>query len=135
MLVGPFKELLDEGLAIKESITLFLSNWPRDETGAAVYWTETSADHQQVASDLTIQLRQWFNSINQMVMPLILHDRTFLYYTLRQVEAAVRKHQYRRPYTEPPPGPTFLSVPEPAVSSARRSDVEIETRQTLHVLS
>lgn len=129
MLIGPFKELLDDGIAIKDSISRFLADWPCNETGTPLYWSETSGQHQQSASDLTITLRQWFNAINQIIMPLVLHDRTFLYYTLRQAEAAVRKGQYRAPMPDQQSssGTNTQLSPESGVNS-RRLDIVVETR-------
>jgi hypothetical protein len=131
VIAGPFRELLNDGTSIKEAITVFLQRWPKDDDGIERYWADTPALHQQQAQDLVIRTRQWFNAANQMITPLILHDRTFLYFTLRQVEAAIRKHQYRRPYTEQVPtvglhtsGPF---APEPSIAQ-RRADIEIETR-------
>jgi hypothetical protein len=123
--VSPFKELLDDGFSIMDAITRFLATWPKDDLGTPSYWADTASDHQQNASDLTVRARQWFNSINQIILPLVLYDRTFLYYTLRQVEAAIRKHQYRRPYSEPSVGGGYTSGQEATV---KRSDVEVETR-------
>jgi hypothetical protein len=124
LLASPFKDLLDEGISMKESIGLLLSKWPRDDAGEALYWSDTPQSYQVTASEFVIRVRQWFNSVNQIVMPLVLHDKMFLYYTLRQVEAAVRKRQYRRASSELPTG----GLPPTAPEFSRRAEIEIESR-------
>jgi hypothetical protein len=125
-----FKDLLDEGSEIKDSMLSFLSNWPRDESGTPLYWSDTPREHRATARELVTKTRQWFNSTSQAIAPFILHDRSFLYYTLRQVEAAIRKHQYKRPglgqvgHHAPSTPETRIPVPV----QPRVSDVDVESR-------
>jgi len=128
---APFvKEFVDEGSRLEENILSFLEDWPRDDAGNSISWRETPIEHQAVGRELVIEARRWFNSIAIAISPLILHDRTVLYYTLRQVEASVRKHQYQKPASEQlsfgaiPGGPTQVG-PTPVV---RRVEGDIETR-------
>lgn len=129
--------LIAAGEKLRDQILNFLSNWPRTSIGIGLSWSQTEQGHQEHARTLTIDTRQWFNSLNLRVAPLILHDRTFLYFTLRQVEAAIRKHRYVRPY--PQVGPTEVHIEQPSRSGLldqfhalsrdmdQRADVDRET--------
>jgi hypothetical protein len=124
------KGFLEEGVRLETSILSFLEQWPRDDSGNALYWGDTPIAHQETGRELVIQTRRWFNSISLVIGPLILHDRSVLYYTLRQVEASIRKHQYQKPSNEQP---VPLSVAggnaaAPPVSPQRRYDQDVETR-------
>jgi hypothetical protein len=118
-----FKELLDEANNLKQSVSTFLSAWPRDDSGSPLFWRDTSHQHRDNARKLALRTRRWFNLVNSIVVPLILHDRTFLYTKLRQVEAAIYKHQYRKPLV------SFQAETVPPVPVVTRQyDVDVETR-------
>jgi hypothetical protein len=85
-----FQSLLDEGRQLRTVIIGYLDDWPRDESGVALRWAEVSGEHRAKGIELVTKTRQWFNSASLLAGPLILHDKTFLYQTLRQVEAAIR---------------------------------------------
>ncbi|MFN2454067.1 MAG: hypothetical protein ABR577_07580 [Pyrinomonadaceae bacterium] len=92
------QELYDEGYKLKEKILAFLNAWPLDEQSNAVFISETDGNHQKAVNDLILDARRWFNTLNIEVLPYTVYDRQFLYYILRQVEAAIKKHRYVRPY-------------------------------------
>jgi hypothetical protein len=124
------KELLDEGSRLESNILSYLGAWPRDEAGNALYWRDAPVEQQEAGRELVIETRRWFNSFAIAVGSLILHDRTILYHTLRQVEASIRKHQYQRPANEqgtpwPVSAASLSPVPTPVV---RRMEGDIETR-------
>lgn len=92
--------LHDKGCKLKEEILAFLKKWPLDEKNEPIYWANVNDDIKNIAQELTITTRQWFNAFKIEVMPYLVHPPEFLYYTLRQVEAAIKKHKYKRPYPE-----------------------------------
>jgi hypothetical protein len=119
--------LIEAGEELRERILDFLANWPRSPQGHELHWAQTEPKHQEAARALVIDTRQWFNSVTQRIAALILHDRSFLYYTLRQVEGAIRKRHYVRPY--PQTGPMQVQMgtaPYPTLYSGR-ADVDEET--------
>ena len=124
---APFlKEFLEEGSRLEPGILSFLDRWPRDENGTALSWGDTPVGYQAEGREWVIQVRRWFNSIALAITPLILHDKTVLYYTLRQVEASIRKQQYQKPGKDDPapwamPGGNLAPV-------MRRTEGDIETR-------
>jgi hypothetical protein len=92
--------LVAAGEELRSQILDFLANWPKLPDQGELPWEKTERSHQEHARTLTIETRRWFNSMGLRIAPLILHDRTFMYYALRQVEAAIRKHHYVRPYPQ-----------------------------------
>ncbi|HHT9108363.1 MAG TPA: hypothetical protein ACFYEF_09360 [Candidatus Wunengus sp. YC63] len=125
------QHLYDAGYKLKEKIVNFLERWPVNEKNEAIYWTNTNENHKNAVSDLTNDTQIWFNSLNINVLPYILYDREYLYYTMRQVVAAIKKHKYKRPYPES--GPKTVRMVD---NSARvwlhgvgdnRADIDYET--------
>jgi hypothetical protein len=122
--------IYDEGLKLKERVLKFLDGWPLDEKSIPIRISKTTIEHRQAVEGLITDVRRWFNSINVDVLPFIVYDRQFLYYTLRQLEAAIKKQTYVRPY--PTSGTQTVRVvsgeDEPFFSRfrelAERADVE-----------
>jgi hypothetical protein len=92
------------GCQIKARILGYLAIWPKDDKGQAVSWGQTSESHQTQGFQLVEETHRWFTQVNVEILPFSLYDREFLYYTFRQVAAAIRKHHYagRNPDTPPP---------------------------------
>jgi hypothetical protein len=125
-----FQPLVDSGEALRNQILSFLEHWPRGpQKQQPLSWTETTVNHQEAARELIIDARQWFNTVDQAIGSLMLYDRTGLYYAERQVEAAIRKHHYVRPY--PQAGPMQVQISSSPIagllSRSGRADVEHET--------
>lgn len=123
--------LYDEGYKLKERIVNFLERWPVNEKNEVIYWENIDQIHKNAVSDLTNATQIWFNSLNMKVLPYVLYDREYLYYVMRQVIAAIKKHKYKRPYPES--GPKTVRMVD---NSARawlfgvgdnRADIEYET--------
>jgi hypothetical protein len=128
---APFvKEFLDEGARLERDILSFLEDWPREHVGNSISWEDTPIEHKTVGKELVIETRRWFNSIALAIGPSILHDRTVLYYTLRQVEASIRKRQYQKPAFEQPTSWFIAGAHTHAgpTSVVRRVEGDIETR-------
>ena len=102
------QHLYDEGYILKEKILAFLEKWPMNEKNEAVLWSNTEQNHKDAGSDLIIVAQKWFNSMNMKVLLYVLYNREFLYYTMRQVVAAIKKHKYEKP--NPGVGPRPISI-------------------------
>lgn len=125
------QHLYDEGYKLKERIVNFLERWPVNEKNEAIYWENIDQIHKNAVSDLTNATQIWFNSLNTKVLPYVLYNREFLYYVMRQVIAAIKKHKYKRPYPESGPK-TVRMVDNSArawLSGVRdnRADIDYET--------
>ena len=125
------QHLYDEGYKLKERIVNFLERWPVNEKNEVIDWTNTNQNHKNAVSDLTNATQIWFNSLNTKVLPHVLYNLEFLYYVMRQVIAAIKKHKYKRPYPES--GPKTVRMVD---NSARawlsglgdnRADIDYET--------
>ena len=125
------QHLYDAGYKLKEKIVNFLERWPVNEKNEAIDWTNTNQNHKNAVSDLTNDTQIWFHSININVLPYVLYNHEYLYYTMRQVVAAIKKHKYKRPYPES--GPKTVRMVD---NSARawlsgvgdnRADIDYET--------
>ena len=125
------QHLYDEGYKLKERIVNFLERWPVNEKNEAIYWENIDQIHKNAVSDLTNATQIWFNSLNTKVLPHVLYNPEFLYYVMRQVIAAIKKHKYKRPYPES--GPKTVRMVD---NSARawlsgvgdnRADIDYET--------
>ena len=88
-----FQHLYTTGVALRERILTFLSSWPHNPEGYELWLEMTDEGHQETARTLAINVRRWFSEVSQQVLPVVLWDRMTLYYTSRQLEAAVRKHR------------------------------------------
>src|SRR5437870_6345669 len=120
---------MDAGETLKDRILSFLASWPQSPERGALGWGATDPSHKEAARNLALDARRWFNTVNLTIAPLILHDRDFLYYTLRQVEAAIRKHEYERP--RPQSGVVQLQGADPRTGlsgllGGRRADIDYE---------
>lgn len=93
------RPLYDQGIVIKEKILDFLDNWPRDNNNP-VQWEKTSKEHRENGENMIVEVRSWFSLLKKDVLPYILYDEKFLYYTLRSVEAAIKMRHYERPYPQ-----------------------------------
>ncbi|OHC05961.1 MAG: hypothetical protein A3J92_05525 [Planctomycetes bacterium RIFOXYC2_FULL_41_27] len=125
------QHLYDEGYKLKERIVNFLERWPVNEKNEAIYWENIDQIHKNAVSDLTNATQIWFHSLNTKVLPHVLYNPEFLYYVMRQVIAAIKKHKYKRPYPES--GPKTVRMVD---NSARawlsgvgdnRADIDYET--------
>ncbi len=117
------QQLYEDGQKLKENILIFLDAWPKDEKSFAITFEKTDVSHQDAVSKLIIETRRWFNKLNLEVLPHIVYDRQFIYFTLRKVEAAIKKCQYIRPYV--PSGPQTIEVVEyPFSSPSSHGDTE-----------
>lgn len=96
-------DLYDKGYKLKEKILNFLEKWPVNEKNEEIFWENTDNDHKEAVNNLIIETRQWFNSVKVLIVPYTLYPEQHLYYILRQVEAAIKKHEYKRPYPESGP--------------------------------
>ena len=102
------KDLYDVGCKLKARILKFLESWPLDDKNDAIDWDKTNDTHKGTANELIDDTRRWFNTLKIEVMPYIVYEPEYLYYTLRKVEAAIKKHSYKRPYPES--GPKTITV-------------------------
>lgn len=92
-----FQGLVDSGVELKTRGLAFLDRWPtkvKDGNKGYVPWARVRDSVKDEARELAIDTRQWFNLAIQRIEHLILYDRTFLYRTLRTVEAAIRTFRY-----------------------------------------
>jgi hypothetical protein len=127
-------ELIRSGEALRDRVASFLEAWPKDDDGGCPDLAVCPSDRQRAARELVNETRFWFNSVAQTILPLILYDRSFLYYKLRQAEAAVQKQNYRKPaQNDGSAGSLEISVAEqgiplPRASPIRRTDIEVEAR-------
>lgn len=124
------QHLYDEGYILKEKILTFIEKWPVNEKNEAIDWTNTNQNHKNAVSDLTNDTQIWFNSVNINVLPYVLYNREYLYYTMRQVVAAIKKHKYKRPYPES--GPKTVRMVDSAHSflfgiGGNKADIDYET--------
>jgi hypothetical protein len=98
-----FQGVIHEGTELQEKILALLENWPRTEAGGELNWEDTDQNHKERSRNLAIDVRRWFSSVHHHVQSIVLYDKDALYYTSRQVEAAVRKRRYEKPRQEPLP--------------------------------
>lgn len=111
------------------NIEAFLDSWPRGEKDTALEFKDLSYDTRQTANTLITDVRRWFNILKAQVLPHLLHDQQTLYYLLRQVEAGIKKMQYKRPYPESMP--SSISLRDSKFHSIiggledRKSDIEV----------
>ncbi len=126
----PIRELYAEGLKLRESILGFLDKWPLNEKNEEIHWNETSPEHKDAVSELTVEARRWFNSISIQIIPYTVYPKEHAYYAARQVEAAIKKHRYKRPY--PGSGRQTVSVTDSKLmwlhGGDERADIDIEVR-------
>jgi hypothetical protein len=124
--------LHSEGIRLRDRILGFLNDWPLTEKSWAIDFKSTESRHQEVGNELTIETRRWFNSIHVEILPYLVHEQQFLYYTLRQVEAGIKKRTYVRPY--PTTGPQTIQVVDQHdpvnyfSSRSGRADIEIDAK-------
>lgn len=126
------KDLYDVGCKLKARILKFLESWPLDDKNDAIDWDKTNDTHKGTANELIDDTRRWFNTLKIEVMPYIVYEPEYLYYTLRKVEAAIKKHSYKRPYPES--GPKTITVVDRKDPLSRilgfssvKADVDYET--------
>ncbi len=124
-------QLYDEGRKLREVILSFLDKWPVDENNGEVLWENTGNDHKEAVKDLTIETRRWFNSVKTWIIPYSLYPEEQLYFILRQVEAAIKKHDYKRPYPESGPRMTVQTDAKYAWLHERGSKTDIDVEVTL----
>lgn len=127
-LPAPIAKLYDEGVKLKERILLLLHKWPKDHVHSYGFSIEeTDKIHQQEVHKLVDECKKWFNTVFVEVLPFTVYDKSHFYYTLRTVEAAIKKKYYVRPY--PTLGPERVQVaPDQFMGllsrGAERADVE-----------
>ncbi len=117
-----------KGKNLREQILNFLESWPINKKNEKVYWATTSPDHKKAVNDLTIETQQWFNLVNLKIRPYTLCPEENLYYMSRRVEAAIKKHKYKRPYPEIGQKTVVERDARSAwlFSGDRRADIDIE---------
>lgn len=123
------QHLYDAGYKLKERIVNFLNKWPVNEKNEVIYWENIDQIHKNAVFDLTNATQIWFNSLNINVLPYVLYNREFLYYVMRQVVAAIKKHYYKRPYPESGPRTVSMVDTRPFLFGVgnRRADIDYET--------
>jgi hypothetical protein len=89
--------LYDDGERLRVEILEFLEHWPRDSSNLEKEFEEIDERHRIEADELIERTRRWFNTIKLQVLPYLIYDSSFLYYTLRTVEASIKKRYYVRP--------------------------------------
>jgi nucleoside 2-deoxyribosyltransferase len=89
--------LYEEGEKLRVEILAFLQRWPRDERNHEKRFEELDEPHHAEADELIERTRMWFNIIKLQVLPYLVYDSSFLYYTLRAVEASIKNRYYVRP--------------------------------------
>ncbi len=89
--------LYDEGERLRVEILAFLGRWPHNALNHEKEFEEADEQHRVEADELIERIRRWFNTIKLQVLPYLVYDTTFLYYTLRTVEASIKKRHYVRP--------------------------------------
>lgn len=104
------QQLHGEGVGLKIRVLAFLDRWPLANDAEPIDLKSTEASHKEAVNELIIETRTWFNALNAEVSPYLLHDKQFLYYTLREVEASIKKMKYVRPY--PTQGTQTVTVVE-----------------------
>jgi hypothetical protein len=90
------QELFEHGLRLKNEILEFLSSWP-SEKGLPLDLEGCPDSHKSKVEELFIHIGRWFNTIGNEILPATLNDPQSVYYTMRRVQAAVKKKQYERP--------------------------------------
>jgi hypothetical protein len=122
------KKLYEQGLELRSRIDGHLGSWPVDEKGQGIEFDVLSTELREAALGLIIDTSRWINNLKDQVLPFIVYDQQYLYYLLRQVEAAIRKHHYKRPYPETMPATISVnsgfSLPFSGFGD-RRTDIEI----------
>jgi hypothetical protein len=126
-------QLYEEGCKLKETISSFLEKWPVDENNEEILWENTDSVHKEAVKDLTIETRRWFNSVKTLIIPYSLWPEEQLYFISRQVEAAIKKHEYKRPYPESGPRMTVQTDAKYAWLHRMGSKVDIDVEVTLEV--
>src|ERR1044072_1656174 len=121
--------LYEDGRRLKERILEVLEKWPVDSKGKGDDFEKTASEHKAVIREVIVDIRRWFNTLNIEVLPLVVYDKQYLYYTLRQVEASAKKMTYIRPY--PTSGPQTVEVVQrdrpfvfPASRRSNKADIE-----------
>lgn len=89
--------LYEEGEKLSIEILSFLKRWPLDERDHEKKFEELDEPHRAEADELIERTRMWFNTIKLQVLPYLVYDSSFLYYTLRAVEASIKNRYYVRP--------------------------------------
>ncbi len=62
--VSALQRLIGAGEELRGRVLDFLGNWPRTQDGRELRWGETGQRHRDDARRLTIDTRQWFNSLS-----------------------------------------------------------------------
>ncbi len=122
------RTLYDQGVSLRSSIGTFLSSWP---TGSDrdLEFDEAPDDFRRDGNALITDVRKWFNLLKAQVLAHLLYDQQYVYYLLRQAEAAIKKNKYRRPYPESMP--STIGIRDSHVlrllgsTDDRKSDIEV----------
>jgi hypothetical protein len=130
-LIEHVSQLCDEGRKLREAILSFLDKWPVDENNEEILWENTGSDHKEAVKGSTIKTRRWFNSVKTWIIPYSLYPEEQLYFILRQVEAAIKKHEYKRPYPESGPRMTVQTDAKYAWLHGLGSKTDIDVEVTL----
>lgn len=119
--------LYEQGVLLKEKIFDYLSKSPVEKK-EYVNWTEIAIEYRQIGENIIIEVRSWFSLLKRDVMPFILYDEEYLYYTLRTVEAAIKLRHYKRPYPQSFPSSIRLDDSKSVFGSLiDRQDVEVSS--------
>ena len=89
--------LYEDGERLRAEIVAFLERWPRDANNHEKSFEKTDERHHIEVDELTERTRRWFNILKLQVLPYLVYDAKFLYYTLRTVEASIKNCHYVRP--------------------------------------
>lgn len=71
--------LIDTGESLKKRILDVIQQWPVDEKGIPLDSEETSPEYKENWRIFVVELRRWFNAINQQVMPKVLDSKQSLH--------------------------------------------------------
>ena len=120
-----YKDLIEAGENLGERILAFLSGWPRTPSGGEMILKDTHAHHQEECHALVIETRKWFNLVKLRVGSIVIYESSSFHYTMRRVDAAIRKCGYI------PPNPQIaVSLGRESMnlgSPLSRGDYEIQT--------
>src|SRR5882672_4179253 len=108
------QELLDHGRKLNSEIQALLLSWPSKDN-QSLDLEECEASHRESAEELSVHIARWFNTIGNEILPITLHDTQSIYYTMRRVQAAVKKKHYERP--KQPKIPRTISIDDGATRS------------------
>src|SRR2546427_7781960 len=86
-----FQDLIDTGERLMQEINLLLLGWPKEGETKLLSLYETPTYFKEQVRNLEIDVRRWFNTIQEKVLPVILFDRHQLLDFLNNVVSGIRR--------------------------------------------